>query len=155
MKKIVIGGQRYIRERELREHIRYLRKNVDTNYSRFDKDHRAMVHLAYNDIVRFLYQEELKNAKTPDEIRAIHEMPGDFMVIRSNGDKTYAAFVGWNHGDPIFGSLGEGMVFDYESMAQGIAEELGDGWEVFDASHEAADRYKKLLNALFSGGDDE
>ena len=91
----------------------------------------------------------------PVIFRAIHEMPGDFMVIRSNGDKTYTAFVGWNHGDPVFGSLGDGMVFDYESMARGVAEELGDGWEVFDASREAADRYKKLINALFSEDDEE
>ena len=150
MKKIVIGGQRYIRERELREHIRYLRKNVDTNYSRFDADHRAMVHLAYNDIVRFLYQEELKNAKTPDEIRAIHEMPGDFMVIRSNGDKTYTAFVGWNHGDPVFGSLGDGMVFDYESMAKEIADYLGENWTVVDLNPQEYETNKRMIDYLTS-----
>ena len=85
MKKTTINGMQYVAVREVREELRYLRKNIDTLYCNFDKEKRAMVHLAYNDVVRALYREELEAAKTPEEHKAIIEMPGDFMVIHKIG----------------------------------------------------------------------
>ena len=155
MKKTTINGMQYVAVREVREELRYLRKNIDTLYCNFDKEKRAMVHLAYNDVVRALYREELEAAKTPEEHKAIIEMPGDFMVIHKIGNKQYEAFVEWRDKQAVIGKLDEGMVFSYEGMAEHVAEMLGDGWEVFDASPEAHARVKRLMDAIFREDEDD
>lgn len=151
MKKYNIMGHEMVKVSELRHAIRRLRKDVDTLYANFDEDHRAMVQLAYNDIVRALYREELKAAKSPDEIEAILEMPGDFLVIKREGKRDLSYFAQWNGpGKAEITKRASGaMHFDYESMAEKIAERLGDGWRVFDNSPEDYEYHKRLLEAIF------
>lgn len=71
MNKVRINGEDYISVRELREEIRSLRRKIPEIYRNFDESHQAMIHLAYNDILKAVYREELQNAGTPDEIRKI------------------------------------------------------------------------------------
>lgn len=86
MKKVKINGMDHVSVNDLRRKIRDLRRNINETYKRFDKDHRAMVHLAYNDIVRSLYEDELKEAHSPDEIRAVLASPIDEMCEKAAED---------------------------------------------------------------------
>ena len=150
MKKVRINGRDYVRVSELRHVIRRLRKNNDVLYRNFDKGQRAMVQLGYNDVIRALYAEELAKAKTPDEIRAILDMPGDFVVCsKPAGSKIVRCFKEWRDGEAVIGTAEEAMVFTYESKAEEIAERLGEGWTVIDASEEALDDARKLIEAIF------
>lgn len=71
MVKTEINGEQYISVEELRKEIRELRHGIDALYKNFDESHRAMVQLAYNDILKAVYREELAEAKTPEEIRRV------------------------------------------------------------------------------------
>lgn len=155
MYKLMINGQPYIKVRTIREEIRYLRKNVDTIYHNFDESHRAMVQLAYNDIVRSIYREELNAAETPEDVEAILEMPGDFVVIKGRKIGELQGFLGWEDGKAIIGDINKSMFFSYESKAQEIAEQLGEGWRVFDMSPEDNERTQRFLNAVFKENDNE
>ena len=97
MKKYNVMGYEMVKVRDLRHTVRKLRRTVKERYNMFDAEKQAMIHLAYNDIVKQLYLEEFNRAKTPDEIRAVLEMPGDFVVYRGGKDRydiTY--FAGWD-----------------------------------------------------------
>lgn len=154
MKKYTIDGKEYIRLSELRHEIRRLRRDIPVLYKNFDKDHQAMIHLAYNDVVKALYREELSKAETPEEIKAILDMPGEFMVVRSAG-KAHEAFIEWHEGSPVVGSLDVAMIFSYEGMAKGIADKLNKllqwdtEWRVMDVSEESCRDAKRLLEAIF------
>ncbi len=154
MHKIKIGEQEYIKVTTIREEIRYLRKSIDTRYHNFDEEHRAMVNLAYNDIVRAIYREELAAAKTPEEIDAIIEMPGDFIVTKGRKKEELVGFLGFENGEPIIGDVNDVMFFDYESKAKEVAERLGEGWNVIDMSPEDYERTKRFLNAVFEDDDE-
>lgn len=151
MKKYDIMGYEMIKVRDMRYAIRKLRKRIDDNYRNFDADQRAMIQLAYNDVVKQIYLEELQNAESPEEIEAILEMPGDFIIYKKGEDKydiTY--FRAWDNGEPVFTRKPfQCMYFEYESVAKAVAEKLGDGWVVMDASPEAHADRKRLLNVLF------
>ncbi|MBQ2001867.1 MAG: hypothetical protein II240_01035 [Bacteroidaceae bacterium] len=151
MKKYNVMGYEMVKVRDLRHTVRKLRRTVKERYNMFDAEKQAMIHLAYNDIVKQLYLEEFNKAKTPDEIRAVLEMPGDFVVYRPGKDRyDYTYFAGWDeNGEAITTKKGfVCMFFEYESKAQEIAEQLGEPWKVLDASPEEQEDVKKLLNAL-------
>ena len=71
MEKLTVDGKQYVNVGELRWEIENLRREISVRYQSFDKDHQAMVHLAYNDIIRILFRHELERATTPDEIREV------------------------------------------------------------------------------------
>jgi hypothetical protein len=74
MEKYEFDGRRYVRVADLRKEISSLRKTIPDRYDHFDNSQQAMVHLAYNDILRALYREEIAVARTPDELREIMNM---------------------------------------------------------------------------------
>ena len=76
MRKIEIDGEQYVSVRDLRDEMRTLRRNIPETYRNFKDADRAMVHLAYNDIIKAVYREELSKAKTPDEIRSVIAQEG-------------------------------------------------------------------------------
>ena len=149
MKKTMIDGEFYVKLKDLRYAIRHLRRMIPANYRNFDEDHRALVHLAYGDITKALYREELEKAHTPEEIRAVLEMPGDWMVVKRTGKREYLTFVEWSNGVAVVQRQGRGTVFTYKSKAEEIAERLGEGWHAIDVSKEAAEADKRLLKAIF------
>jgi hypothetical protein len=122
-----------------------------------------MVHLAYNDIIKVLYREELSKAKTPEDVEAIMEMPGDFLVFTSIGmkkDRKYIYFAGFDKKEPTFTeNKDDALWFDYESMAENIKNTLKEkyGLEaiVMDMSDVAYERNQRLLKAIFSEDEDE
>lgn len=157
MKKININGREYIKISFLRHEIKTLKETIDLRYGGFSDFQKNAVKVAYGDIIRVIYEEELEaglaHATSPEEIRAVHaaiyDMPGDFIVYReSDGSKNVVFFTEWNDGKAIIGAFDEAMVFSYESKAMEIAEQLGDGWKVMDISEEAFAVDKKLLDAI-------
>ena len=152
MKKIMIDGEFYVKLKDLRYAIRHLRRMIPANYRNFDEDHRALVHLAYGDITKALYRDELKEAHTPEEIRKVLEMPGSWQVVKIIGKCEYLFFEEWSNGMAVVQKNGGGMVFTYRSKAEEIAEKLGEGWKVIDVSEEATEASKRLLNAIFGEG---
>lgn len=166
MKKITINGRQYIRLSALRHEINKLKKTIDIRHGGFSDYQKNAVKVAYGDIIRAVYREEMeeamKHAHTPDEIRAIHksiyDMPGDFIVCKKTNGKGISAFVEWVSGGAVIGTPEEAMIFSYESKAKEIAELLNDSeddehWTVVDMSEEAYEDAKRLLDAIFS--DDE
>ena len=149
MKKTMIDGESYVKLKDLRYAIRHLRRMIPANYRNFDEDHRALVHLAYGDITKALYRDELKEAHTPEEIRAVLEMPGDWQVVKIIGKYEYLFFEEWSNGMAVVQKNGGGMVFTYRSKAEEVAEKLGEGWHAIDVSKEAAEADKRLLKAIF------
>lgn len=138
MKKYNFNGRQYIDLIELRREIRRLRKGIPLNYANFDKDRQAMVNLAYNDIGKAVYREELAKAKTPDAIRAVWDMPNEYVV---HCGKNY--FIEWQNGNAVIGGFDLAMAFVDKGVAEHTAEKLGPQWTVDD--------YKatKLLKAIF------
>lgn len=163
MKKININGKDYIKLETLREEIRHLRKDIPLLYGRFSKEEQAMVHLAYNDIIKVLYREELSKAKTPEDVEAIMEMPGDYIVFTSIGmkkDRKYIYFAGFDKKEPTFSeSKDDALWFSYESMAENIKNTLKEKYGidaiVMDMSDVAIERNKRLLKAIFADDKDE
>ena len=100
MKKYNFNGRQYIDLIELRKEIRKLRKGIPLNYANFDKDRQAMVNLAYNDIGKVVYREELAKAKTPDAFRAVWDMPNEYVV---HCGKNY--FIEWQNGNAVIGGF--------------------------------------------------
>lgn len=163
MKKLNINGKDYIKLETLREEIRHLRKDIPLLYGRFSEEEQAMVHLAYNDIIKVLYREELSKAKTPEDVEAIMEMPGDYLVFTSIGmkkDRKYIYFAGFYKKEPTFTeSKDDALWFSYESMAENITNTLKEKYGikaiVMDMSDVAYERNQRLLKAIFSEDKDE
>ena len=150
MNKYDIMGHEMVEVRSIRHAVRRLRKEIGVRYSHLDKERQAIVHSAYTDVVRTIYRDELKAAKTPDEIREILEMPGDFIVAKREGKRDITYFYMFEDGKPVFSKKPfRVMHFDYESKAREIAESLGEGWHVVDTDPEEYEDNKSLLNAVF------
>ncbi len=73
MDKITINGERYIKIMDLRKAIAGLRKTAHDRYEMFNEG-RYVVQMGYSDILSEVYKEELANAHTPDEIRAVYDL---------------------------------------------------------------------------------
>ena len=158
MKKYDIMGHQMVKVSELRWAIHRLRKDIPIRYKNFDEQEQVMVQLAYNDIVRHLYLEELKAAESPEEIEAILEMPGTFVVYRNGGDGRddiifFSEFA--DDGEAVVTrKASRCMIFSYESKAKEVAGALGEDWKVADVSKEEYEADKRLLDAIFGDDDD-
>lgn len=161
MKKVKINGTVFVPEAEIREELRHLRRSIGYVYSEYSELERDAILTAYNDVIKALYYDELRAAKTKEERDAILEMPGDFVVARRAADPTVRKldfFSKWEDKfKPVIGDSKDALWFSYESMAENIADRLNellpDGWRVYDMSEQEAERNKRLLEAIFSDDD--
>lgn len=144
MNKIKINGEDWVKLKDVCDVIRIVRKDAD--------EHDAGV---LNRVVRMMFWDELKAAKSDEEKETVMEMPGDFIVFRRlDTGKKVEYFSHWDKGIGIATKEGsEAMEFEYESMAEYVAGKLGEGWEVLDINAESARARSRLLNAIF--GEDE
>lgn len=112
---------------------------------------------ALDHIVRQVYIDELRMAKTDEEKDAVVlEIPGDFMVYRVTDAKKHKMdfFKEFDEGRPVVTwSAARAMKFDYESKAKEVAETLGEGWEVWDLCSDAHEDTQHLLDVIFSEGE--
>lgn len=148
MKKLIIGNNEFISLDDIKFAIRQLRNdpNIFRKYS--DTEQAAVVD-ACNFLVRQIFLEEVKAAKTQDEIDAIIQMPGDFVVCKQVAKRSVIFFKEWSAGKAVVTASGnEALVFSYESKAKEIAAELGEGWSICDISKAASDHRKRILEIL-------
>lgn len=154
MKKLVLGNKEFIALDDIKFALRNLRNNPEI-WPGYTEEQQTAVVTACNHIIRQIFLEDIKAAKTQFEIDAIVEMTGDFVVYKPIGKKKAVFFQEWKGGEAVFAEHGnEAMVFSYESKAKEIAENLGGEWRVCDIGRPACDYRKRLLAAIFQADDD-
>ena len=150
MQKYNIMGWEMVKVDDLKHAIRVLRKRIKENWFNYTDEQKAAALSAYDDVVRQLYLDELKNEKSPEKRALILEMTGDFIICKRGESK---------HDVLFYGGVEEGTVIDtrraanavhfiYESKAKEIAERLGEGWVVHDTSEAEFEDNKRMLKAL-------
>lgn len=82
---------------------------------------------------------------------------GDYIVSRCIGKRKYESFIEWGEdGKAVIGDCEYAMLFQFRTKAMEIAETLNKDygengeWKVYDVSHEACSKAKKLLDAIFA-----
>ena len=80
-------------------------------------------------------------------IKMTNEIPGTYIVARKV-DKHVEAFCYFKNGVAHIGKADDALVFCFKSMAEEIAERLGDGFKAIDISPESVYRTELLLKAL-------
>jgi hypothetical protein len=109
-------------------------------------------------VVRNLYRDEIKSAKSDEEKDAILEMTGDFIVVNVAGkytERVIKYFCGFEDGEADISRFSENTLhFDYESMANEVAERLsedtGDEWHTVDLNPHETQMNRSFLEAIFS-----
>lgn len=155
MKRYNIDGIEFVKLNDIKEIIRSARKDA----AKWCHDPESGI-AACNMVVRRIFIDDIKRANNQDEINAILEMTGDFIVFRKDESKyDIEYFSGWYDGEATFSDrASRSMHFDYESKADEIAEELkkrtGDEWSVCNMSQQAYEDKQRLLTAIF-GPDEE
>ena len=152
MLKLNINGKRYVRLDELDYALRTLKKCCDHATSLENETTKE----AYNDVIRWIYREEYKAAKTDEEKEAILSLPGSFILYRKYGEKfEYFSEFADGH-NPLFTfHADDATVFTYEEGAEGVASQLGPEWNVLDLNPVAAEEAKRLLDAIFNNTEEE
>lgn len=157
MKKYNVMGHEMVKLEDLCYGIRRTRKYIDSLYAHRSEAERDGMRKACEDITRFVFIEEIRAAKNDDEIEAILEIPGDFVVYKRGGTRRdFAYFGGYsNHEAAITDKASAAMHFAYEGMAEHVAEGLGKDWIVCDTCQAAYEDTKSLLSAIFDSDDKE
>lgn len=153
MKKYNVMGIEMVRFDDLCYILRRAREHIDALYARRGEEEKKGMHEMCDSIVRHIFIEEIRQAESRDDVDAILEIPGDFILARRDGRKC-SYFGLWEKGEAVItDKAGEAMHFLYEGMAQKTAERLGEGWMVLDTCPEACADAKRLLAAIFAEDD--
>ena len=159
MKKYEVMGYKMAKVEDVKWCIRNARKSIDLFGDNKSKEARDFARFILEIAIRNMYKDEIKAAKSEDEKENILEMTGDFIVskIEETGkNRSIKYFGGFDSGEPIIEKWPyHAMHFDYESMAQQVAEKLGDGWNVIDCNYQEYEKDKSILNRLFSTDEEE
>jgi hypothetical protein len=148
MKKYDVMGWEMVKLEDVCHAIRATRNDIDRLYSNEDK--KEGMRDACEDIIRRIFIDEIRDATSPEEVDAILEMRGDFVVSKRDKDNSIIFFSAWDNGEAVTSRMAfKCMHFDYESKAREIAEKLGEGWIVVDTCQADYDEKKRLLNAIF------
>lgn len=148
MKKYNVMGWEMVKLEDVCHAIRRTRNDIDRLYS--NEDRKEGMRDACEDIIRRIFIDEIRDATSPEEVDAILEMKGDFVVSKRDEDNSIIFFSAWDNGEAVTSRMAfKCMHFDYESKAREIAEKLGDGWIVVDTCQADYDEKKRLLNAIF------
>lgn len=157
MKKFRINDL-FIRERELREELRFIRASEELPEEGDEmKTYREGVLDGIDLVIHRVYLEELREAGEDEDARqAIIEMPGDFAVSMRDGDNHFW-FVEWDSGNAVTSEDSEkAMVFSYEGMAEETAKKLkeitGDEWAAHNINVYHYRIVRSLLDAIFDEG---
>ncbi len=145
MKRYDVMGSEMIKVDELKNIIRHIRKDANWMY----KDSPKTALRVADDIVRQVYLDEIKAAKTQEEKDAILEMTGDFVLSIGTGRKR-KFFAGFDNGVTVEERIDKAMFFSYESKAKEIAEQLDGEWDVLDVSKEEHEYCKRLMDVIMN-----
>lgn len=155
MKKYNVMGYEMVKLTDLCYGLRKTRKGIDSLYGRKSEAEKAGMRKAVENMARFVFAEEIRNAKDDDEIRAILEIKGDFVVYKAvdRRRRVFQYFEGYrDHEAVITDKASRAMHFAYEGMAEHVAEKIGDGWIVLDTCQAAYEDMERLLHAIFDDG---
>lgn len=159
MKKYEVMGYEMAKVEDVKWCIRNARKSIDLFGNNKSKESRDFARFILELAIRNMYREEIKAAKTEYEKENILEMTGDFVVCKVEGSgkkRVCKYFGGFDNGEPNICNWSYGaMHFDYEGMAQQVAEKLGDDWSVVDCNYQEYEKNKSLLDAILHGNEEE
>lgn len=176
MEKITINGEQYIKLRTLLHAMLYLRRAIPVMYNQFSREAQFTAHDAIHALDKEIFKEEYALASTPEDYRAIHEIPGDYLVYHRQEDGKMEFFQAWTGADGWAGTprYHEAMVFNYLSKAEEVADDLNAmediGWKPLNMSPELShklipevypkrdltdEQKQKLLDILMTGDSED
>lgn len=154
MKKYNIFGTEVVKLSELKYELRRIRRDWPRILAENDNlDRETIATQAINCVVRSLFREEFVQAKTNEERKHIIEMPGEFIVCKSNKGGTLTFFSGIdNDNRPIYTDKEDEVLrFEYESQAEETAEALrkdGGDWTAIDMSDEEGEFCNRFFRVI-------
>lgn len=153
MKKYNIMGFEMAKMEDVKWCIRNVRREIDSFGSHKSEEARDFAKFILELVVRNMYIDEIRAAKSDEEKENILEMTGDFIVVKAEGkgkDRTIRYFGQFDNGKAVIERMPyKAMHFDYESMAEQVAEQLGEGWTVMDTNPQEGESARRMLNAIF------
>lgn len=159
MKKYDVMGYEMAKMDDVKWCIRKARKNINLFGDDKSEEAKDFARFILNLVVRSMFIDEIKSAKTEEERESILEMTGDFIVANVTGkgkDRKIYYFEKWDSMQAVTSRMPyHAMHFDYESMAQHVARQLGEGWSAVDLNQQETDYAKSFLNSIFEDGNNE
>lgn len=124
MDTININGTEWVRLHDVCDILRDISENPV-----FENTDKVM-----RQIAQLMFYDEVQKAETDEDREAAREFPGDFVVLKDLGyknpnGKRFIYFMEFSDGEgKAIDSAEKAMVFEYKSMADHVAEVLGEGW---------------------------
>lgn len=154
MKKYDVMGLEMAKMEDVKWCIRNVRRDIDSFGRNKSEEARDFAKFILELVVRNMYIDEIRAAKSDEEKENILEMTGDFIVAVSEGrgkQMNVKFFKEYDNKVPVFTRHGyEAMKFDYESMAEHVAETLGKEACVIDMNEQEHEKNRRLIEAITS-----
>ena len=154
MKKYNVMGYEMAKMEDVKWCIRNVRREIDSFGSHKSEEARDFAKFILELVVRNMYIDEIRAAKSDEEKENILEMTGDFIVAKSEGkgkDRTIRYFGQFDTGKAVIERMPyRAMHFDYESKAKEIADYLGENWTVVDLNPQEYEHNKRMIDYLTS-----
>jgi hypothetical protein len=159
MKKYDVMGWEMAKMEDVKWCIRNVRRDIDSFGSHKSEEARDFAKFILELVVRNMFIDEIRAAKSDEEKENILEMTGDFIVAVSEGhgkQMTVKFFKKYDNQVPVFTRHGyEAMKFDYESMATHVAETIGENAHVIDLNEQEHEKNRSIIKAITSFGECE
>lgn len=154
MKKYDVMGWEMAKMEDVKWCIRNVRREIDSFGSHKSEEAVKFAKFILELVVRNMYIDEIRAAKSDEEKENILEMTGDFIVAVSEGrgkQMNVKFFKEYDNKVPVFTRHGyEAMEFDYESMAEHVAETIGENAHVIDLNEQEHEKNRRLIEAITS-----
>lgn len=154
MKKYNIMGFEMAKMEDVKWCIRNVRREIDSFGSHKSEEAVKFAKFILELVVRNMYIDEIRAAKSDEEKENILEMTGDFIVVKVEGkgkDRTIRYFGRFEDDVAIVEKMPyRAMHFDYESKAEEVAKYLGEDWHVVDLNPQEYETNKRMIDYLTS-----
>lgn len=154
MKKYNVMGYEMAKMDDVKWCIRNVRRDIDSFGSHKSEEARDFAKFILELVVRNMYIDEIRAAKSDEEKENILEMTGDFIVVKVEGkgkDRAIRYFGRFEDDTAIVEKMPyRAMHFDYESKAEEVAEYLGENWSVVDLNPQEYETNKRMIDYLTS-----
>lgn len=150
MKKYDVMGWEMAKMEDVKWCIRNVRKDIDSFGSHKSEEARDFAKFILELVVRNMFIDEIRAAKSDEEKENILEMTGDFIVVNVEGkDRTIRYFGRFEDDTAIVEKMPyRAMHFDYESKAEEIAKYLGENWSVVDLNPQEYETNRRMIDYL-------
>lgn len=154
MKKHNVMGYEMAKMEDVKWCVRKARKSIDTLGHDKSDEAKDFARFILELVVRQMFIDEIRAAKSDEEKENILEMTGDFIVVKAEGkgkDRTIRYFGQFDNGEAVIERMPyKAMHFDYESMAENVASRLGEDWYVVDLNQQEFETNKRMIDYLTS-----